>query len=104
MFTCYDQESRTLFAIVASNEFALLYKCQGWIGSRNVEVEHCMVLTIKRAHGVMVINSEQVAVVSALEVIVVNHMTAVPKVDVFDRQDMLVHQIDFKLKFESPVL
>lgn len=80
VLTCYHPETRTLFAVVASEDFALLYKIKDWTGGKvNKPIAFCQVLTIKKAQRIAVINSDQVAIYSYLSLVVVNHNKQKPE-------------------------
>jgi len=58
------------FAIVASGDFALLYRLK-YKGENCVKVDCCQALTIRNAESLLMINSEQLAIFSQIDVIVV---------------------------------
>ena len=54
---CYDPITKTIFVIIASDDFAVLYKINPYEQLEKT-VEFCHVLTICEANNIFVINSE----------------------------------------------
>jgi hypothetical protein len=103
---CYDKKTQCIFAIVASQDFALLYKInilsETLRLNQNSLCEFIQILPIRKACKIVVVNSKQVAVYSKLDLIVTNHHLETPQSEL-GRSKIRLSEFDFKIKFENPI-
>jgi hypothetical protein len=103
---CFDPTTNGLYAIVASQDFALLYKIKILPSALNNNVNtvcyFTQILPIKKACKIAVVNSSQLAVYSKLDLLVTNHNLETPASEL-GRSKVKLSELDFKIKFENPI-
>jgi hypothetical protein len=95
-----------IFAIVASPDFALLYKIPVYPPRLKkpltTPIDFIQIVPIKKATKVAVINADQVAVYSKIDLVVVNINNLTPREELGNSK-VEISEIDFKLKFHNPI-
>lgn len=103
---CVDPETLTIYAIVASQDFALFYKIEPLPNKltleRNTPCHFNQIVTICKASNIAVINTTQVAIYSKLDLVVVDSNFKTPKAEIA-KAKVKISEINFKLKFTSPI-
>ena len=100
---CYDESTKTIFAFVAIDSFAVLYKLHKDLAQGSL-VEFTNFLTIKGAIMIFVINNEQVAVLSPHQLLVVRHDLDQIKASEVKKKQLVGSNIDFKFSFKKQIV
>jgi hypothetical protein len=95
-----------IFAIVASPDFALLYKIPVFPprleNPLTTPIDFIQIVPIKKATKIAVINADQVVVYSKLDLVIMNINKLTPREEQ-SRSKVKISEIDFKIKFHNPI-